>query len=399
MNTLSQARPAADQQPARPAMAAIVGFAAIVPAVLMMAPAVASQLASQLQLGPIDIGTLFSAELGAMSLATLPAFFWLPRVNWRKAAWLAVAVFIVANLLSASTVDYPLLLTLRFVSALAGGSLMILCLSAAAALPNPDRVYGLWVMGQLLLGAAGLMVMPVLFARFGIAACYVGLALLMALCAPLARCFPHGRQADAHQPQPAAAGNHRGRAALGIVATLAFYISLSGVWTFVGQIARQAGIDAQHSGNILAVATLLGVAGAGSAALIGRRLPRAQLLLAGFGMMMAAMLLLLEQPAMARFASAALLFKFSWTFILPFILATLADIDHSGKLMNATNLVIGGGLAIGPALAGQLIAANQGSVRPLLLLATLVAAIALALLLTLQQRRHTPPTPEPKEKP
>jgi MFS family permease len=115
-------------------------------------------------------------------------------------------------------------------------------------------------------------------------------------------------------------------------------------------------------------------------------------------MMMAAMLLLLNNPALARFASAALLFKFSWTFILPFILATLADIDHSGKLMNATNLVIGGGLAIGPALAGQLIAANGGSLH-MLLLATLVAAIALALLLSLQQRRATPPTPEHKEKP
>jgi predicted MFS family arabinose efflux permease len=42
-----------------------------------------------------------------------------------------------ANLLSATTVSYPLLLGLRFVSALAGGSLMILCLSAAATCPTP----------------------------------------------------------------------------------------------------------------------------------------------------------------------------------------------------------------------------------------------------------------------
>lgn len=390
MNTLSQAKPAEVPHHARPAMAAIVGFAAIVPAVLMMAPAVASQLASQLQLGPVDIGNLFSAELGAMSLATLPALFWLPRVNWRSAAWLAVAIFIIANLLSATTINYPLLLALRFVSALAGGSLMILCLSAAATLPNPDRAYGLWVMGQLALGAVGLMVMPTLFAHFGIAACYVGLALLMALCAPLARCFPQRQQNARPASAPTASGPRRGRATLGIIATLAFYISLSGVWTFVGQIARQSGIDAQQSGTIFAIATLLGVAGAGSASLIGRRLPRARLLLAGFAMMMAAMLLLLNNPALARFASAALLFKFSWTFILPFILATLADIDHSGKLMNATNLVIGGGLAIGPALAGQLIAANGGSLHLLLLLATLVAALSLALLLSLQQRRTTP---------
>jgi hypothetical protein len=105
--------------------------------------------------------------------------------------------------------------------------------------------------------------------------------------------------------------------------------------------------------------------------------------------MMAAILLLLNQPVMVRFATATLLFKFSWTFILPFILATLADIDRSSKLMNATNLVIGGGLAIGPALAGQLIAVSQGSVTPLLLLATLMAAAALALLLSLQQQHTT----------
>jgi predicted MFS family arabinose efflux permease len=47
-----------------------------------------------------------------------------------------VAIFIMANLLSATTVSYPLLLGLRFVSALAGGSLMILCLSAAATCPT-----------------------------------------------------------------------------------------------------------------------------------------------------------------------------------------------------------------------------------------------------------------------
>ena len=38
----------------------------------MTAPAVAAQLASEWQLTPAEIGYLFSAELGAMSLATLP---------------------------------------------------------------------------------------------------------------------------------------------------------------------------------------------------------------------------------------------------------------------------------------------------------------------------------------
>ncbi len=58
-------------------LAAIVIFAAIAPGILMTAPAVAAQLASEWQLKPGQIGWLFSAELGAMSLATLPAWWWM----------------------------------------------------------------------------------------------------------------------------------------------------------------------------------------------------------------------------------------------------------------------------------------------------------------------------------
>ena len=35
----------------------------------------------------------------------------------------------------------------------------------------------------------------------------------------------------------------------------------------------------------------------------------------------------------------------TWTFVLPFILARVAGLDNSGRLMNSINLVIGGGMA------------------------------------------------------
>ncbi len=65
--------------------------------------------------------------------------------------------------------------------------------------------------------------------------------------------------------------------------------------------------------------------------------------------------LLIGQPLLVRYAIAALLFKFTWTFVLPFILARVAGLDNSGRLMNSINLVIGGGMAAGPALAGALL--------------------------------------------
>ena len=170
-------------------LAAIVLFAAITPTILMTAPAVAAQLAAQWQLSPAQIGDLFSVELGAMSLATLPAFWWLRCVNWRVAALAAAVLFIAANLMSTLADTYTQLLVLRLVSALAGGSLMIICLASAATTANPSRVYGLWVVGQLVVGAVGLAVLPGLFERYGLQSCYLILAGLMALLLPLARGF------------------------------------------------------------------------------------------------------------------------------------------------------------------------------------------------------------------
>lgn len=173
-------------------LTAIIVFAAIAPGILMTAPAVAAQLAAQWQLGPAQIGRLFSTELGAMSLATLPAWWWIGRINWRRVAALSALVFIAGNLASALVQDFTLLLPLRFIASLAGGTLMILCITCAAGTANPSRVYAFWVLGQLVLGAVGLLALPPLFAHFGLMAVYLILAAIMLCCLPLIPAFPNG---------------------------------------------------------------------------------------------------------------------------------------------------------------------------------------------------------------
>ncbi|MBK4995975.1 MFS transporter [Pseudomonas sp. S37] len=358
-------------------LAAIVVFAALTPSLLMTAPVVAAQLASQLALSPAQIGQLFSAELGAMSLATVPAWFWLRRVAPRRAALLAALLFIAGNIASATVASYPPLLVLRFLTALGGGSLMILCMASAANLPNPSRVYGLWLLGQLVLGALGLALLPGLFARHGLSACYLSLAALALLALPLTRAFPASLLT---QQQAADAPLHKGKALLGLAAVLCFYLSLSGVWTFIGAIAQASGIDSNASGRVLALATLMGILGAALATGLGARLPRNTLLVLGFAVMGGSILALRGQLPLARFALAAMAFKLMWTFVLPLVLATLADLDRSGRLMNAINLMIGAGLAAGPAIAGHMLQAT-GSAGSSLLAGAAMSLLALLLIL------------------
>src|ERR1700722_7974989 len=120
-------------------VAAIVAVSAIVPAVLLMAPAITGQLVAQLGLRPGQVGTMFSSEIAAMSLATIPAWWWQKRIDWRLVAVAAALLFIAANIASAFAVAYTPLLVLRFISALGGGTLMVICMASAAGSSERDR--------------------------------------------------------------------------------------------------------------------------------------------------------------------------------------------------------------------------------------------------------------------
>jgi len=235
---------------------------------------------------------------------------------------------------------------------------MVLCLSSAVASSNRDRTYGLWVSGQLVLAAVALWILPDLFARFDLKALYIGLAGLLLLSFPLTGAFP----ATAPSVKPSIEAGTQGRGLLSIVLALAavllFYIGLISVWAFVGMIADASSIPGEKTGQILSIATIMGIVGSLSATFIGNRGVRTLWLLLGYGLMALSVALLFGVPGVVRFTLSAIIFKYVWTFVLPFIVSCIADMDRNGQLVNSMNLVIGGGLAIGPAIAGRMLQAD-----------------------------------------
>ncbi|KVN35553.1 MFS transporter [Burkholderia pyrrocinia] len=395
MKTLSSetALPSAGQPPtfARATLVALVVFAAITPLLLLVAPAVAAQLAAQLGLSASQIGTYFFVELGAFSLATVPSYLWLGRVDARRVAACAIALFGAGNLLTALWMPgFAALLALRAVTALGGGSLMVLCMTSAATSDNSDRVYGLWVVGQLIAGAIGLFMLPHVFAAIGLRALYVALAALALGAAPLARGFPAslGERAPASpSPHGLASRAPAGLVALAIAigAMLAFYLAIGSVWTFASRAAADAGLDPQATGNVLAAASVMGIAGAALASCVGGRFARRAMLAVGYALLAASLVALAARPHATGYGAAIFAFKFAWTFVLPFILASVAQIDTSGRLVATLNFVIGAGLAAGPLLAGLMLDAG-GTMRMLFAAATAVSIASLAALLHIERR-------------
>lgn len=361
---------AAPREFATSTLLSLVVFAAITPLLLLVAPAVAAQLGGQLGLSASQIGTYFFVELGAFSCATLPSLLWLGRADARRVAAIATAVFCVGNLATAVLMPgFVALLVLRALTALGGGTLMVLCMTSAATSGNRDRVYGLWVVGQLVAGALGLVVLPHLFDAFGLRALYVTLAVLALIASPLTRGFDPALGGAGGKPaQPAMSGIDGTRsgssrwllATLVIGGVLTFYVAIGGVWTFASKAASLAGLDAGHTGELLAIASVMGIVGAGCASFIGNRIARAAMLLTGYAILVAALLGLSAHPASTGYAAAIFAFKFAWTFVLPFILAAAAKTDTTGRLIATLNFVIGAGLAVGPLIAGLLLDAGAG---------------------------------------
>ncbi|MFD1213549.1 MFS transporter [Arthrobacter sp. GCM10027362] len=388
------ATPAAGTASDRGTYTYIAVFSAVLYTVLLIAPVIAGKLAAQFGLTPVQLGMLFSLELGAFSLATMPAYLWLTRMNLRTATCLFTAVVIAGNLASGFIDSFALLVAARVITSLAAGSITVIILSLSGRTANPSRAFGIFVVFQLAMGALILAVFPMLYAGTGVAAIYWTLAGLAALCLFVVRCIDgealRAPAAGSSTPgAPAAAGVPAklpaGKFVLGMAAVLLFYVSLSGVWSFMAQLSAGAGIGLSASSTVLSIATVAGIVSALVATVLGDTPRRRLFLLGGYLGMAFSVALLFGAPGLVRFAVAAVIFKFAWTFILPYLLSSLSSLGSSKHLMNTTNLMIGTGFAIGPIVCGNLIQ-SSGSFSGMLTLAVVGVLASLACVMGAQRR-------------
>ena len=390
--TLTPARPKTGSD--RGIYTFIAVFSAVLYTVLLIAPVIGGKLVQQFGLTPTELGLLFSLELGAFSLATVPAYLWLRRVNLVTATYGFTAIVIAGNVASGFVTSFALLVVLRVVTSLAAGSITVVLLTLSGKTSNPSRAFGIFVVFQLIMGAIILSVFPALFAAVDVGAIYWTLGGLAVCCLPFVRLIDgevlrRPTTADITEVESSAVPVtpvNKTRFGVGLAAVLLFYIGLSGVWSFMGQIAGGAGIDLSATSLILALVTIPGIISPLIATFLGDSPHRRWFLLLGYIGLAVAVSLLFGGPGVVQFAIAAMVFKFAWTFILPYLLSSLSDLGGGGHVMNTTNLMIGAGFAIGPILSGLLIQ-SSGGFTSMLAVALVAVVLSLAGAMALQKRR------------
>lgn len=357
-------------------------FSAVLNAVLLVAPIIATKLAEQFALTPVQVGAVFSVEMGCFSLATLPAYLWLRRMNLRVMTVVCITVVLLGNALTALTDSYWMLLVLRGLTALGAGSIIVVILSLSSRTKNPSRAYGIFVASQLAMGALILAVFPSIFSGPAVSAIYWTLAGLALLTLPGAWLInghelkTNANNASAAEPVMEHNAVQVGPLLAGMAALLTFYIGLSGVWTYMADVAVAGGVSLSQASSMLSVATVVGVVSALIGTVIGENRYYKHCVLLGYGLMITSIILLLGSIPAVVFTIAAILFKFAWSWLLPFLMSAVSKVGGP-QGMNSANLMIGSGLAIGPLVAGGLIETTGGHFTAMLLVSVGILAVSI----------------------
>ena len=342
-------------------LAALLIVATVAEAMLLLLPVYVGALVDGLSLSDNQLGILASADLAGISLATFSAFFWIHRVDWRKACSIFFVLLLLANIGSLFTTEFFLLTSLRTAAGLAGGAAYALALAGICRTVREDRNAALMVCGQVIFGSVGAFLLPVVSSEWQLNAVYLYMVVWVA-CALLLVLFyfpenPGVAPSAADNVRPSAANNTQKLFA--IAGTGFYFLTVGAVWAFLERIARDAGLDSEQVSWSLGMGYLISLLGSGAAAWLGMRLGTAKPMLVS-GVVQITMLFLFTrldqyQSAYSAFFAINAVFQFFWSYIIAYQIVVFSRIDRTGQFVAFYGTSMHLALAIGPFIGAMLV--------------------------------------------
>jgi hypothetical protein len=193
-----------------------------------------------------------------------------------------------------------------------------------------DRTFALFLVCNLLFGAAALHWMPAVTGAVGVPGVFALLAGLFVLSLLLCRYLPLSienlsTQSNNVQTQSAAW--------IALAAGLIYSVAQGAVWQYLELIGERDGLARQTVATAVAFSTLAAISAPLVAAVVGPRFGRAWPLFISLCMTLAALYLLGLSLDARRFVVAACLFQIGWNFSAPYQPALIAACDQSGRVV------------------------------------------------------------------
>ena len=356
----------------------ILGSIAILPVLIL--PAMVGALIDYAAFTESEAGWLAAAGFAGSAIGAVATGL---RIRHYDPARLAVGGLITLaafDTLAAlvSVMPAELFVILRFISGLSGAVVYAAVVASIAATKNPEKGYGVFMVFQFGLSAIGLYGLPYLLPHIGIVGMYLGLA-AAALCSlVLAKSVVHRESAVA---EPAIELHILMRpAAILAMLGIGLYESANFMqYTYAERIGITFGLSNIQIGEVLGIASLLGIPAALLVVWIGDRFGQLGPLLVAIAVSVIGHVMLYSPDGPASFVIAIFALGMSWSFGLAFFYAFEARLDPGGTVIVVGGFFTASGSVAGPALAAALV--QPGDFR--LVIASAIALYCAAAVLIL----------------
>lgn len=359
----------------------VIGAAVVISVVsvagFLVLPLLVGAASEDLSLSDQQVGFLSSTVLLGSALSSIGAFFWVRKLDWRRAAGVTLLLLLIGH--SAALASSSLLaIALGLACAgLGGGSAYSLALTILSDGSHPDRNFGISLAAQVSFQVVGLLFLPAVIAEHGLDGVLLVLLLMdaLALCVVVllprtGRVVQQLRLSSVLKPAPF----------LALGGCLLFFFNVGCYWTYIERMGDAAGLSANFIGKGLSMGVVLGIVGALLAAWKVERYGRAWPLAFGaLGTVMAAWLLAGELTQRLFIASVAL-YNFVWNYSLAYQYAAVNAVDESGCSVAVAPAFHALGAAMGPAVAGLLLVNGNFNVVVVLVSVSVILSLVMFLL-------------------
>jgi predicted MFS family arabinose efflux permease len=330
-----------------------------------VAPAVIGGLISGAHVSETVAANLVTAEWMAIAVASLILSTRVQFVSLRNLGIMGLVLTGLAQLTSAAfePVGAKALICfygLRIVTGLGEGMLLCAANASIAHLADPARAYAIATVVAGLCAAVFLAAVPVLQAQWppagfallaGIA--FLALPLLRRLEDPVARDESSGARSTRLSAP----------AKFGLNAVFLFSIALGALWSFSEVIGTRLGLSRQQADHVLALNLLAGLVGGLSVAAFNDRWGYLIPVVLSMTCLAAAAVILGVTQRTPVYVATQLAYGLAYPVALSFLMAAIANLDRSGRLLSACGGITLLGFAFGPSLGGFVVA--QAGIRPL----------------------------------
>ncbi len=335
---------------------ALVGYG-----VLVGIPVISTAWVTLLGFSEVEVGRVAGADLGGLSAGAILVSLVVARFNRRYLAAAGVALAVLANALCTVFVDYEQVLWLRVLAGVGSGIYTAIAVTTLGGSSRPARAFNMLLFAFAFSQALEMHVLP----QLSMNGIYIVFIVCYLITLPFLGWIPPRPVPGPALTEPSSedAGERPLSPAvlwLCLAAIFVTYINIGAYWTYIELASLAAGVAEDWIGRILVWASFLSIAGCLFATIVSNRFGLAQPLLLSLVIMAWIVGMLSTGINSSNILMSVFMFNFLWIFIDVYQMATVANVDPSGRFTSLMPGAQGLGQIVGPNLAASLLAANLG---------------------------------------